>query len=266
MTAASWPAGGPAGPGRPAGLGRRTGQLLLGLGLYALSMAMLLRADLGAMPWDVLTQGLVRHLPLSFGSTTALVGVLVLACWVPLRQRPAAGTVANVVVISAAVDPALALLAHLPDPLGWATRVALVCGGVALNALATALYVGAGLGPGPRDGLMTGLVRRTGASVRLVRTAIEVTVVTAGWLLGGVVGPGTLLYALAVGPLVHLWLPRLSVPGPVTRAGSTVPEVSSGTRPWPPAGGAAAAGAAAAPGTPRTSGSRAAPARRRTSP
>lgn len=205
---------------------RRTGQLLVGLVLYASSMALMLRAGLGAMPWDVLHQGIVARTPLSFGTVTALTGALVLLCWVPLRQRPGLGTVANVVVISAAVDPALALLERVPGPLPWPVRVGLLVAGVVLNALATALYIGADLGPGPRDGLMTGLVRRTGWSVRAVRTAIEVTVVAAGWLLGGTAGVGTVLYALSVGPLVHVLLPRLTL---------ARTSVSSGDRPGRPA-------------------------------
>ena len=193
---------------------RRTGQLLVGLVLYTASMAMLVDAGLGSMPWDVLTQGIVRRTHLSFGTVTLLVGIVVLACWVPLRQRPGVGTVANVVVISVLADPFLALLAELPDTIGL--RIALAVGGIVLNGLATGLYVGARLGPGPRDGLMTGLVRRSGRSVRLVRTTIEVVVVSVGWLLGGTVGVATLAYALAIGPLVHLFLARLTVPeGPV---------------------------------------------------
>ncbi|GEK19682.1 membrane protein [Cellulomonas xylanilytica] len=189
---------------------RRAVQLLTGLVLYAASIAMLVDAGLGSMPWDVLTQGIVRRTDLSFGLVTLLTGLVVLACWIPLRQRPGIGTVANVVVISALVDPFLTLLAELPDAIG--VRIALAVTGIVLNGLATGLYVGARLGPGPRDGLMTGLVRRTGRSVRLVRTSIEVTVVSLGWALGGTVGFATLAYALAIGPLVHLFLPRLTVP------------------------------------------------------
>lgn len=189
---------------------RRLARLLVGLLLYALSMATIIEAGLGNMPWDVLTQGLVRRTGLSFGALTALVGLAVLACWIPLRQRPGIGTVLNVVVISAAIDPALVLVRLLPDPLPLAARVGLLLAGVALNALATSLYVGARLGPGPRDGLMTGLVARTGWPLRLVRTGIEVTVVAAGFALGGRLGLGTVVYALAVGPLVHAWLPRLT--------------------------------------------------------
>jgi len=191
---------------------RRGSQLLIGLVLYAASIAMVVHAGLGSMPWDVLTQGLVRHTGLSFGAVTLVTGVVVLACWIPLRQRPGLGTVANVIVISVLVDPFFAVLDHLPDPLPIGARIALAASGIVLNGIATGLYVGARLGPGPRDGLMTGLVRRTGRSVRLVRTTIEVVVVAAGWALGGTVGFATLAYALAIGPLVHVFLPLFTVP------------------------------------------------------
>lgn len=190
----------------------RITRLGIGLVAYAISMALMVRAGIGAMPWDVLHQGLATRTGASFGTVTAVTGAVVLACWVPLRQRPGLGTLANVVVISAAVNPALALLARLEDPLPMPVRVAMLAAGIVLNALATALYVGAGMGPGPRDGLMTGLVARTGWPLRAVRTGIEVSVVAAGWLLGGTAGVGTLAYALAVGPLVHAWLPRLTRP------------------------------------------------------
>lgn len=191
---------------------RRAGQLGAGLVLYAASVALLVHPGLGSTPWDVLGQGVARSAGWSFGAATIVISLVVLAGWVPLRQRPGVGTVANVLVIGALVDPFLALAALLPDPLPLAARVAMVALGVVLNALATALYVGARLGPGPRDGLMTGLVARTGRPVRLVRSAIEVVVVAAGWALGGTVGVGTLAYALAIGPLVHVLLPRLTVP------------------------------------------------------
>lgn len=193
---------------------RRGTQLLGGLVLYAASMALLVHAGLGNMPWDVLTQGISRHTGLSFGTITLLTSVVVLACWIPLRQRPGVGTIANVLVIGLLVDPFLAGLDRLPDPLPLAVRIAMVVVGIVLNALATGLYVGARLGPGPRDGLMTGLVARTGRSVRLVRTSIEVVVVAAGWALGGTVGLATVAYAVGVGPLVHVFLSRLTVPLP----------------------------------------------------
>lgn len=188
---------------------RRLGQLYLGLALYGVSMAFFVRGELGVMPWDVLHQGLARHLPMSLGTMTILVGAVVLLAWVPLRQRPGIGTVSNVIVIGLVVDVVLRVLL---TPHAWAWRVSFVVLGVVLNAVATAAYIGARLGPGPRDGLMTGLVARTGWPVRRVRTAIEVAVVLVGWLLGGTLGPGTLLYAVAVGPLVHPLLPLLAVP------------------------------------------------------
>lgn len=191
---------------------RRVVQLVVGLVLYAASIALLVHPRLGSTPWDVLGQGVARVADWSLGTATVVVSLVVLACWVPLRQRPGVGTVANVVVIGALVDPFLTLAALLPDPLPLAARGTMVVLGIALNGLATALYVGARLGPGPRDGLMTGLVARTGRPVRVVRSAIEVVVVAAGWALGGTVGIGTLAYALAIGPLVHLLLPRLTVP------------------------------------------------------
>jgi len=189
-------------------LTRRIVQLLLGLVLYGVSMAMMVESHLGLDPWDVLHSGVARWLPLSFGTVVIVLGVLVLLLWLPLRQMPGLGTVANVVVIGLATDATLAVLDR-PDPL--AARAGLLVGGVVLNGLAGALYIGAQLGPGPRDGLMTGLVRRTGRSVRLVRTAIELAVLATGFLLGGTVGVGTVLYALAIGPLVQLFLPSAVV-------------------------------------------------------
>ena len=187
---------------------RRLTQLFAGLVLYGASMALQIRAGLGLNPWDVLHEGLTRHLPLSFGVITALTGVAVLLMWIPLRQRPGVGTVANVLVIAVAVDIALSLL-PAPSSLGW--RIAMMVVGIVLNGVATAAYVGARLGPGPRDGLMTGLTARTGWSIRLVRTGIEVAVLATGWLLGGTVGVGTVLYALAIGPLAQAFLPFLVV-------------------------------------------------------
>ena len=177
--------------------------LLAGLSGYGLSMALFVRAGLGLDPWDVFHQGLAKHTGLTIGGATALVGVVVLLGWIPLRTRPGVGTVANVIVISITVDAALAVL---PQPTTLPVRTAMMVGAVVLNALSTVMYIGAGMGPGPRDGLMTGLVARTGWSVRLVRTSIEVTVLAVGWLLGGTVGVGTVVYALGIGPLVQLVL------------------------------------------------------------
>ena len=189
-------------------LTRRLVQLYAGLALYGISMALMLRSALGNMPWDVLHQGLAGRLGWSLGTVTIVVGALVLLGWIPLRQRPGVGTVSNVVVIGVAVDAALAVV---PAPSSLPLRVGLLAAGVLLNAVATAAYIGVHLGPGPRDGLMTGLVRRTGGSVRLVRTSIEVAVVATGWLLGGTLGIGTVVYAVAIGPLVQVLLPRLSL-------------------------------------------------------
>lgn len=190
---------------------RRLAQLYAGLLLYGASMALQIRAGLGLDPWDVFHQGVADHTGLSFGTVVIAVGVLVLLAWVPLRQRPGIGTVSNVIVIGLAVD---ASLAFLPDAGPLWVGAAMLIAGVGLNAVACAAYIGAGLGPGPRDGLMTGLVRISGRSVRLVRTSIELTVLAVGALLGGTVGVGTVLYALAIGPLVHALLPPLTVAEP----------------------------------------------------
>ena len=195
-------------PDTVSGIPRRLLQLYVGLALYGLSMALMVRSALGVMPWDVLHQGLARRLGWSMGTVVLLVGVLVLLAWIPLRQRPGLGTVSNAIVVGLVLDAALAVL---PAPDGLPARVAFLATGVLLNAVATAAYIGVHLGPGPRDGLMTGLVGRTGRSVRLVRTGVEVVVVVTGWLLGGTLGVGTVVYALAIGPLVQVFLPRLSL-------------------------------------------------------
>jgi uncharacterized membrane protein YczE len=203
-------------------LGRRLPQLYAGLALYGASLALMLRGDLGLAPWDVFHQGLAVRMPLSFGTIVILVSLVVLLAWIPLRQWPGLGTVSNALLVGVAVDLTLAVL-PAPDPM--AARIAFMAGGVVLNAVATAAYIGARLGPGPRDGLMTGLVARTGLSVRLIRTSIEATVVAIGWLLGGTVGIGTVVYALGIGPLVHVLLPRLTVPtrpGPRSREPSRI--------------------------------------------
>jgi uncharacterized membrane protein YczE len=189
-------------------LPRRIVQLLVGLTLYGVSMAMMVRGALGLDPWDVFHMGVASHVPLTFGQVTIVVGALVLLLWVPLRQWPGLGTVANVVVIGLAADAGLALIAQ---PAAWWARAALLLSGLVLNGIAGGLYIGSQLGPGPRDGLMTGLARRTGLSIRLVRTTIEVVVLLVGWLLGGSVGLGTVLYAVSIGPLVQFFLPRLTV-------------------------------------------------------
>src|SRR6476659_5412575 len=181
----------------------RGAALLVGLSGYGFSMAVMVRAGLGLDPWDVFHQGLAGRTGMTIGVASAVVGVAVLLAWIPLRNRPGIGTVANVIVIAVSVDAALAVL---PTPSSLPVRIAMMLGAVVMNAISTVLYIGAGLGPGPRDGLMTGLVKRTGLSVRLVRSSIEVTVLAVGWLLGGTVGVGTVLYAFGIGPLVQLVL------------------------------------------------------------
>jgi len=175
---------------------------------------MLLRAGLGLAPWDVLHQGLAGLLGTTVGQMVIAVSFVVLLLWIPLRERPGFGTIANAILVGVFVDLTLLVL---DDAEAWAWRVALLLLGVLLNGVATALYIGASLGAGPRDGLMTGLVRRTGRSVRVVRTGLEVTVLGVGWLLGGTVGIGTVLYALAIGPIAHALLPVLTVRQPGRR-------------------------------------------------
>ncbi|MFG3016207.1 YitT family protein [Streptomyces cinerochromogenes] len=192
---------------RPA---RRLAQLLAGLALYGLSMSVLVRAALGVNPWSVLYEGLQRHTSLSFGTLSALVGVLVLLTWIPLRQKPTLGTFANVLVLACASDLGLFLI---PADLGLPGRICLLAAGILLNGFSVAVYVGARLGPGPRDGLMTGASSLTGGSIRLVRTLLEAAVLAAGWLLGGTVGVGTLLYALLVGPVTQFFLPWFAYRG-----------------------------------------------------
>lgn len=187
---------------------RRLIQLLLGLSLYGASMALMVRAGLGLDPWDVFHQGLAGRVGLSIGLVVNIVGAAVLLLWIPLRQWPGIGTIANVLVIGTAMDLSLLVL---PDLDGLALRGAGLALAVVANGVAGALYIGAGLGPGPRDGLMTGLARRTGWPIRRVRTGIELTVLAAGWLLGGTVGVGTVLYAFAIGPLVQAFLPLFTI-------------------------------------------------------
>jgi uncharacterized membrane protein YczE len=189
--------------------GRRLTQLYAGLVLYGASMALQIRAGLGLDPWDVFHQGVADRTGLSFGTVVILTGAVVLLAWVPLRQRPGIGTVSNVFVIGIAVDASLALL---PEAGSTPVALTMLLAGVGLNGVASGAYIGAGLGPGPRDGLMTGLVRRTGGSIRVVRTSIELTVLAVGAALGGTVGLGTVLYALSIGPLVHVLLPRMTIP------------------------------------------------------
>jgi uncharacterized membrane protein YczE len=191
---------------KPEALTSRLLQLGVGLILYGISDGLLLAAALGADPWDVFSQGLSRSFGLAIGTWTIIVGALVLLLWIPLRQRPGLGTLANVVVIGVIVNEFLALV---PVIHGVAARSLGMLAAVVLNGFATATYIGARFGPGPRDGLMTGWAAR-GHSLRLGRTTIEASALLAGWLLGGTVGVGTLVYALSIGPLVHVLLPRMT--------------------------------------------------------
>lgn len=209
----SRPASGSREPGpleqlRAGRLRRRLPQLYAGLVLYGLTAACLIRARLGNAPWDVLHQGIATHLGISIGTVQIAVSLLVLLAWAPLREMPGLGTLSNAIVVGLATNLGLAIL---PGPHALAGRIAMMLLGVAGNAVATAMYIGARLGPGPRDGLMTGLHRRTGRPIWLVRTSLEIAVVVAGWLLGGVFGIGTVLYAVAIGPLVQHLLPVLTI-------------------------------------------------------
>ena len=183
---------------------RRLIQLYTGLALYGVSTAMFVRADLGADPWNVFHLGVANLLSMNIGMVIIAAGVLVLLLWIPLRQRPGLGTISNVIVIGLAADVALAVLPAFESLL---VRSVLLISAVVVNALATSMYIGAGFGAGPRDGLMTGIHARTGWSIRAIRTAIEVSVLLSGWLLGGTLGVGTVLYALAIGPLIQICLP-----------------------------------------------------------
>lgn len=193
-------------------LTRRLAQLSFGLVLYGVSIALIVRGDLGLDPWDVLNQGVFERFAqpagISFGLVVNLIGLAVLLLWIPLRQKPGFGTVANVLVVGTVANFGLD---WIPTDLSLPVRAGLLISGVVLNGVASGAYIGAGLGPGPRDGLMTGVVARTGWPVKWVRTAIEIAVVAVGWLLGGSVGLGTILYAVTIGPLVHLFLPMFTI-------------------------------------------------------
>ncbi len=212
-------------------LARRLPQLLVGLVSYGVSLAMMVRGGLGLAPWDVLHSGLIRYLPLTLGQAVVAMSFVVLLVWIPLRETPGIGTVANALVVGFSADGTLALL---DSPKAFVLRVGLMVGGVLLCGLATALYIGAQLGRGPRDGLMTGLARRTGRSLRTVRTGIELTVVLVGLALGGSIGIGTVVYALAIGPLAQLLLPAFTIDLTATaraHAGSPTQPLLRATKP-----------------------------------
>ncbi|RFU84186.1 hypothetical protein DY218_23490 [Streptomyces triticagri] len=190
-------------------LPRRLLQLYIGLALYGASSALLVRAGLGLEPWNVLHQGLSELTGLTIGVVSIIVGAAVLLLWIPLRQRPGLGTVSNVFVVGIAMDATLALV---PDARTLGVRIPLLVAGIVLNGAATGLYISARFGPGPRDGLMTGLHQVTGRSIRLMRTGVEVAVVVVGFLLGGTLGIGTVAYALTIGPLAQLFLRVFAIP------------------------------------------------------
>ena len=188
---------------------RRLLQLYIGLVLYGVSTALFVHANLGADPWDVFHHGVAKQLGISFGTVIILTGAAVLLLWIPIRQMPGLGTVSNVIVLGLAADATLAVLPPLES---LVARSALLVVAIVLNAIATGMYIGAGFGPGPRDGLMTGLHARTGWSLRGIRTAIELSVLLIGCLLGGKFGVGTVIYALSIGPLIQLCLPWFCQP------------------------------------------------------
>ncbi|HUA02333.1 MAG TPA: hypothetical protein VMB27_00440 [Solirubrobacteraceae bacterium] len=187
---------------------RRLVQLYVGLVLYGVSASMLLLAGLGVDPWDVFHQGLSRRFGLGVGTWAIIVSGAVLLLWIPLRQRPGFGTLNNALIVGLVID---VMLAVVPPVHFLPAQIVVMLGGVVLNGIATGLYIGAGLGPGPRDGLMIGLAAR-GYSIRVVRTSLELTVLATGWLLGGTVGIGTVVYALGIGPIAHVTIPRFRIP------------------------------------------------------
>lgn len=209
--------------------------LVLWLTVFGLACGLLLRAGLGADPWDVFHQGLSRTCGLQVGTWTILVGVGCLLLWIPLRQRVGLGTVLNVILIGLSINATLALI---PAQHGLSTRIPMLAAAILLYAFATGGYIGAGMGPGPRDGLMTAIAAR-GRSLRLVRTGIELTVLLLGWLLGGTVGVGTLVFAATIGPLVHWTIPLLTIGArPGADKGHPTPEnvvVDTGFEPVTPA-------------------------------
>ncbi|ALV45040.1 hypothetical protein MB46_05490 [Arthrobacter alpinus] len=199
-------------------------RLFLGLAFYGVAIALMIRGNIGASPWDVFSQGLSRSTGISFGMCTIIISGVVLLFWIPLKQKPGFGTVANALLVGLFADVGLALI---PQANHLALQIAVFAAGLFLLAFATALYIGAGLGPGPRDGLMTGLVRVSGKPVWLIRTGIELSVVVVGFFLGGVVGAGTAAFALGVGPLTQVTLRWLRVDLHATNRKSAMVDVSA---------------------------------------
>lgn len=185
-------------------LASRIVQLFVSLWLFGMSLGLMVQANLGLAPWDVLHQGLAGRFGVQIGSVVIAVGVLLMLLWIPLREKPGLGTLANVLLVGLSLNWTLT---WLPAPEELWLRILMMIGGVVGNGILTAAYIGARMGPGPRDGLMTGLMRRTGRSARLIRTVIEVSALVLGVILGGTVGVGTLLFAFGVGPVVHHFMP-----------------------------------------------------------
>ncbi len=203
---------------------RRWVQLLLGLFFYGIAISLMLRAAIGISPWDVLAQGISIHTGIPFGFVTNIIGGVVLLLWIPIRQRLGVGTVLNALLVGPSAEVGLWLI---PAQTELWVRVPMFVAGLLLLAIATGMYIGARFGPGPRDGLMTGINRKFGVRIWIVRTSIEVVVLIIGWVLGGDVGFGTLAFALLVGPLVHLTMPVLLVPAAITQPEpSSVPSAS----------------------------------------
>ncbi len=188
-------------------LGRRLVHCVLGLSLFAVGISLQMNANIGAPPWDVFHQGVAAQTGISIGKIIVITGFALLLLWIPLKQKPGLGTILNALEIGLVADIALAII---PEPTSILIRVPMALFGIVVVAIGTGLYIGSALGPGPRDGLMTGLAKR-GIPIRKGRTAIEVIVLITGWLLGGQVGVATFAFALGVGPLVHFFLPRLTI-------------------------------------------------------
>ena len=203
---------------------RRLIQLLIGLFLYGIGIALIVRAGIGVAPWDVLTQGIDNHTHLGFGLITILLSGVVLLLWIPIRQKPGAGTLLNAVLVGPAADVGLWLI---PADLDLWARILLFAAGLLLIAVATGLYIGSHFGPGPRDGLMTGLHERTGWKIWIVRTGIEVIVLAIGWALGGNVGIGTALFAVLIGPLCQRTIPLFAIKRPVGAVSEADPALTT---------------------------------------
>ena len=211
----------------PPPFARRFAQLVLGLFLYGIGISLMVRASVGIAPWDVLTQGLSEQTELSFGLLTNLIGLVVLLLWIPIRQKPGLGTILNVALIGPSAQFGLWLF---PQFDGLWQQIPAFVAGLSVLALATGMYIGANFGPGPRDGLMTGLHRRTGWPIAAVRTGIEASVLLTGWLMGGDAGWGTLAFALAIGPMCAVTM-RWFAAGPHAPTSDLAGDAAAGPRP-----------------------------------